>query len=102
VLGENNQPVPIEVLPFAASYVMRKVGDAGGKPVLREGVRKVGPVITDNGNFIIDVGFGPIGRPDVLERELKTISGIVETGLFVKMVNSVYLGKRRGVDKLDR
>jgi len=102
VLGENNQPVPIEVLPFAASYVMRKIGDAGGKPVLREGVRKVGPVITDNGNFIIDVGFGPIGRPDLLERELKTISGIVETGLFVKMVNSVYLGKRRGVDKLDR
>ena len=102
VLGENNQPVPIEVLPFAASYVMRKVGDAGGKPVLREGARKVGPVITDNGNFIIDAGFGPIPKPERLERELKAISGVVETGLFVKMLHSVYLGKRQAVGKLYR
>jgi ribose 5-phosphate isomerase A len=102
VLGENSHPVPIEVLPFAASYVMRKAGDVGGKPVLREGARKVGPVITDNGDFIIDVGFGPIPKPERLERELKAISGVVETGLFVKMVHSVYLGKRQGVGKLDR
>jgi len=102
VLGENNQPVPIEVLPFAASYVMRKVGDAGGKPVLREGARKVGPVITDNGNFIIDVGFGLMREPLEIEMKLKKLPGVVETGLFIEMADIVYMGKRSGVEKKER
>jgi ribose 5-phosphate isomerase A len=100
VLGENNHPVPIEVLPFATPIVMRKIGEIGGKPVLREGTKKVGPVITDNGNVIIDIYFGIIHNPEKLERELKMLSGVVETGLFVKMANVVYLGKRSGVEKL--
>ena len=102
VLGENNQPVPIEVLPFATSYVIRKVGDVGGKPVLREGARKVGPVITDNGNFIIDVGFGLMREPLEIEMELKKLPGVVETGLFVEMADIVYMGKRSGVEKKER
>jgi ribose 5-phosphate isomerase A len=102
VLGENNQPVPIEVLPFAASYVMCKVGDAGGKPVLREGARKVGPVITDNGNFIIDVGFGLMREPLEIEMKLKKLPGVVETGLFIEMADIVYMGKRSGVEKKER
>jgi len=102
VLGENNQPVPIEVLPFAASYVIRKVGDVGGKPVLREGARKVGPVITDNGNFIIDVGFGLMREPLEIEMKLKKLPGVVETGLFIEMADIVYMGKRSGVEKKER
>jgi len=102
VLGENNQPVPIEVLPFAASYVMRKVGDAGGKPVLREGAGKVGPMITDNGNFIIDVGFGLMREPLEIEMKLKKLPGVVETGLFVEMADIIYMGKRSGVEKKER
>ena len=99
VLGENNHPVPIEVLPFATPIVMRKIGEIGGKPILREGTKKVGPVITDNGNVIIDVDFGIIHHPAELERKLK-FPGVVETGLFVKMANVVYLGKHSGVEKL--
>ncbi|PIX32133.1 ribose 5-phosphate isomerase A [Candidatus Bathyarchaeota archaeon CG_4_8_14_3_um_filter_42_8] len=99
VLGENNHPVPIEVLPFATPIVMRKIGEIGGKPILREGTKKVGPVITDNGNVIIDVDFGIIHNPAELERKLK-FPGVVETGLFVKMANVVYLGKHSGVEKL--
>ena len=99
VLGGNNHPVPLEVLPFAVSFVMRKIGEIGGKPILREGTKKVGPVITDNGNVIIDVDFGIIHNPAELERKLK-FPGVVETGLFVKMANVVYLGKRSGVEKL--
>jgi len=100
VLGENNHPVPIEVLPFATPIVMRKIGEIGGKPILREGTKKVGPVITDNGNVIIDVDFGIIHNPAELERRLKILPGVVETGLFVKMANVVYLGKHSGVEKL--
>ena len=100
VLGENNHPVPIEVLPFAASLVMRKIRERDGKPSIREGIRKVGPVITDNGNIIIDASFGLIHKPSELERKLKNITGVVETGLFVKMASIVYLGKIDGTEKL--
>jgi len=99
-LGENNHPVPIEVLPFATSLVMRKIKEIGGKPVLREGTEKVGPIITDNGNVIINAHFGLIRKPAELEHKLKLLSGIVETGLFVKMTDTVYLGRHSGVEKL--
>ena len=100
VLGENNHPVPIEVLPLAASVLMRKIKEIAGKPTIREGVKKVGPVITDNGNVILDVDFGLIKKPAELERKLKKLTGVVETGLFVQMANIVYLGKGSGVEKL--
>jgi len=102
ILGENNHPVPIETLPFAASVLMQKIKEHGGTPTLREGLGKVGPVITDNGNVIIDADFGLIHYPAKLERELKKLPGVVETGLFVKMVDVVYLGKQSGIEKLVR
>ena len=102
ILGENSQHVPIEVLPFATSLVNRKISMLGGKPTLREGAGKVGPVVTDNGNFIIDVDFGLIEKPAELEKMLKAIPGIVETGLFVNMADIVYLGRPDKVEKLER
>ena len=102
ILGENGQQMPVEVLPFAASFVMHKISELGGKPKIREGTGKVGPVVTDNGNFIIDVDFGLIDKPAELEKKLKTIPGIVETGLFVNMADLVYLGKLDKVERLKR
>jgi ribose 5-phosphate isomerase A len=99
-LGQNSHPVPTEVLTFAASLVMRKMQEMGGRPVLREGKGKVGPVITDNGNVIIDTDFGPIKKPAELEHKLKCVSGVVETGLFIEMADIVYIGKHSGVEKL--
>jgi len=99
-LGENNHPVPIEALPFAATLVMRKIEKMGGKPVLREGKGKVGPVVTDNGNMIIDADFGLIRNPAELEHDLKMLQGVVETGLFIKMANIAYIGGSSGVEKL--
>lgn len=102
VLGESNHPVPIEVLPFATPIVMHKIKEMGGKPFLRESIKKVGPVITDNGNIIIDVNFGLVHEPAELNHKLKGIPGVVETGLFVKMADVIYLGERAGVRKLER
>jgi ribose 5-phosphate isomerase A len=102
VLGENNHSVPIEVVPFAASLITRKIEEMGGKPALREGVKKVGPVITDNGNMLIDANFGLIHNPTELENKLKMVPGVVETGLFIKMASEVYIGKHSGVEKLIR
>lgn len=100
VLGENNHPVPIEVLPIAAPVLMRKIKEISGKPTIREGTKKVGPVITDNGNIIIDADFGLIHKPAELERRLKENPGVVETGLFVKMANAAYIGNPSGVERL--
>jgi ribose 5-phosphate isomerase A len=102
VLGENNHPVPTEVLPFAISPVKRRIEEIGGKPILREGKDKVGPVITDNGNMIIDANFGTIEKPAVLEKRLKIITGVVETGLFVGLADIAYLGTSSAVEKMER
>jgi len=97
-----NHPVPVETLPFALSTVMSKVQGMGGRPVLREGKGKVGPVVTDNGNFIVDVDFGLIDDPKELNSRLKLIPGVVETGLFIDMADIVYVGKQALVEKLER
>jgi ribose 5-phosphate isomerase A len=102
VLGEKGHPVPVEVLPFAISLVKRRIAELGGKPVVREGKSKVGPVITDNGNVIVDAVFGPISDTAKLEQRLKMIPGVVETGLFVGLTDIVYVGTRSAVTKMER
>jgi ribose 5-phosphate isomerase A len=97
-----NQPVPIEVLPFAIALVESRIKKMKGNPILREGKGKVGPIITDNGNFIVDADFGPIDAPDKLNSELKLIPGLVETGLFINTADTVYIGASKGVQKLER
>ena len=97
-----NHTIPIEVLPFALPTVMVKLRELKGKPVLREGGGKVGPLVTDNGNFVVDVDFGPVDDVKELDLQLKLISGVIETGLFVGMADVVYLGKPDDVEKLMR
>jgi ribose 5-phosphate isomerase A len=101
VLGEMQHPVPVEVLPFGSGFVKRRIEALGGKPVVREGKGKLGPVITDNGNMVMDVVFGEIHDPTVLAVKLKMIPGVVETGLFVGLTDVVYVGSSSGVEKLE-
>ena len=96
------QPVPVEVLPFASSVVMSRLVKMGGKVVLRGSEGKVGPVVTDNGNFILDADFGLIKNPRELDFKVKSVPGVVETGLFIDMVDIVYVGRRTTVQKLER
>jgi len=95
-----NQTVPVEVLPFAHRYVQSRIVKLGGRAKLRESANKVGPVITDNGNFLLDADFGRIRNPTLLERHLKAIPGLLETGLFLNMVDKVYVGSNNGVKLL--
>jgi len=90
------QPVPLEVSAFAHRYVQTRITVMGGRAKLREGAGKVGPIITDNGNFVLDADFGKIANPTTLERRLKSIPGLLETGLFVKMADVVYVGLNNG------
>ena len=102
LLGEEDQSVPIEVLPFAISLVKQKIINVGGKPVLREGKGKLGPVITDNGNAILDSYFGEIADPANLEIKIKMIPGVVESGLFVGLTDIAYVGSVSAVEKIER
>ena len=93
-----NKPVPLEVLPSAISFVMRKVRELGGRPTLRIApAGKVGPVVTDSGNVIIDVDFGDIRDPESLETKLLQIPGVLECGLFCNIAHSLYVGTLDGV-----
>jgi ribose 5-phosphate isomerase A len=94
-LGDK-QPIPLEVLPFAYKSVQVRVTNMGGRARLREGDGKAGPVVTDNGNFILDADFGRLENPGQLERRLKMIPGLLETGLFLKMADYAYVGRKDG------
>jgi ribose 5-phosphate isomerase A len=96
------QPVPIEVLPFALATVKFRLKALKGRPRLREGEGKVGPVVTDNGNLILDVDFDTIKNAAELHRQIKIIPGVVETGLFLHMATTVYVGTEDEVKKLVR
>ncbi|HIK27704.1 MAG: ribose-5-phosphate isomerase RpiA [Oscillatoriaceae bacterium SKW80] len=85
--------LPVEVLPFALTPVMRALEKLGGKPQLRMGVKKAGPVITDQGNFVIDVKFEAIDNPAELEKTLNNIPGVLENGLFVGLTDLVLVGE---------
>jgi ribose 5-phosphate isomerase A len=94
--------VPVEVVPFGTGLVVRKIIQIRGRPILRESAGKLGPVVTDNGNYIIDADFGKIDDPNKLNKKLKSFSGVVETGLFLGLADVVYIGKRDGTVKTMR
>jgi ribose 5-phosphate isomerase A len=95
-----NHPIPLEVLPFAAAVVSSRIRDIGGKAVLRLGTGKVGPVISDNGNFVLDVWMKSIEDLKELDNKLKSVPGVVETGLFLGLADIVYVGTKNSVKTL--
>ena len=93
-LGSKN-PIPAEVLPFALPIVLKELKKSFNVKV-REGKGKVGPIVTDNGNFIVDIYCGIVKNPEAFNSKLKSIPGIIETGLFLNMANLVYVGRKDG------
>ncbi|MGB3534545.1 MAG: ribose-5-phosphate isomerase RpiA [Microcoleaceae cyanobacterium] len=85
--------LPVEVLPMAMTPVMRAIEKLGGKPELRMGVKKAGPVVTDQGNLIIDVKYDAIDNPAELEKNLNNIPGVLENGLFVNVADIILVGE---------
>ena len=78
-------PLPVEVIPMARSYVARELVKLGGEPRWREGV------VTDNGNWILDVHHLRITNPAVLEQAINNIAGVVSVGIFAKEAADVVL-----------
>jgi ribose 5-phosphate isomerase A len=96
-LGEKwKNGIPIEVIPMAYVPLMKKLEKLGGTPNLRMAKAKAGPLVTDNGNFIIDADFGIIKNPEKLNQTLLSIPGIVDTGFFIGMTAKAYIGQKDG------
>ena len=97
-LGEK-WPVPLEVLPFGLGSTLRLLSDLG-VPTVRH---KAGqPVLTDSGNRVVDLAAGLIERPRDLDQALRSVPGVVETGLFCGRADVVLVGGPDGVRTLQR
>lgn len=97
-----NHPVPLEILPSARTPVSAAVQDLGGEPKLRSAECKDGPVVTDNGNLLLDCKFGRIENPGELAGELSGIPGVVDHGLFVGLADEIFVGTDEGVEERRR
>jgi len=92
-----SHPVPVEVLPGARTTVVGALRDLGGSPALRAAERKDGPVVTDNGNLVLDCEFGSIDDPAGLAADIAALPGVVEHGLFVDAADEIHLGTETDV-----
>jgi ribose 5-phosphate isomerase A len=93
-------PLPLEVVQFGVSHLMRIFKDRNYNPVLRQKDGK--PYITDAGNYIFDLQLKEIDNPSQLNTELKLLTGVVETGLFINMADKVIVGLGNKTEIIDR
>ena len=86
--------LPVEVLPGAWRQIQGQLQGMGGQADLRMAQRKAGPVVTDQGNLVLDVKFSDgIADPVGLEREINNLPGVLENGLFVNITDQVLVGE---------
>ena len=87
-------PLPVEVLPNAWKQVQEVLSKMEGNSTLRMANKKAGPVVTDQGNLILDVFFNEgIQKPKEIEMSINNIPGVLENGLFVDLTDKVLVGK---------
>ena len=87
-------PLPVEVLPNAWKHVKDMISEMNGSSSLRMATKKAGPIVTDQGNLILDVLFKDgIKNPKDIEMSINNIPGVLENGLFIDMADKVLVGK---------
>ena len=85
--------LPVEVLPSAWKQVQKTLEKLGGEGKLRMAQKKAGPVVTDQGNLILDLTFkNGIDQPHIIESQINNIPGVLENGLFVNLTDEVLVG----------
>ena len=89
-------PLPVEIIGGARRSVEKQLNKLGAKCVLREGVKKCGPVITDNGNQILDCTWENPVDPAKMEDEIAKIVGVVEVGFFTKLKPTAFIAHGDG------
>ncbi len=82
-------PLPVEVIPFGWQVVFNQLESLHGNPDLR--LNNGQPLVTDQGNYIIDCHFRKIENPKLLEQQLNMIPGVVENGLFINLCTKMII-----------
>ncbi len=96
-------PVPIEVVPQAAAPVLRRLAAMGAAATVREGSGKDGPVVTDQGLWVIDARFpGGLSDPARMAAVLKAMPGVLDHGLFIGLATEVIMAAEAGIEVLRR
>ncbi len=98
-LGSDHS-VPVEVIPFGWHVPSKRLTELGGTVTLRTILPGNSPFVTDNGNVILDVDFGPIDDPERLASMIKALTGVVDHGLFINLADQALIGTSAGVDLL--
>ncbi|CAI8942337.1 MULTISPECIES: ribose 5-phosphate isomerase A [Bacillus] len=92
-------PLPIEIVPFAWEQTAKRIQSFGCQTILR--IQNNQPFITDNGNMILDCVFpNQITNPIETHQQLKIVTGVIETGLFINMVNKAIIATEKGIKVL--
>jgi ribose 5-phosphate isomerase A len=90
-----NIPVPVEVEQESWKSVAKALKGRGGNPGLR--IFSNEPFITDNKNYIIDCDFGTLENPKDLEKDINSIEGVIDNGIFAGLTSEVHIGTPSGV-----
>jgi len=93
-------PIPVEVVAFGLEVTQGALESIGATAQLRLSATGA-PFITDSGNRILDCSFGPIADPATLEKRIKQVVGVVESGLFVSRADVVFVADTSGVYHLE-
>ena len=94
--------IPLEVIPFSLPLVFREVRGMDGNLSCEQRVQEDTPVLTDEGNLVLDADFGLLDDPAALAVQLSLVPGIVEHGLFVNMARLAFVGCQAGVRTIQR
>jgi ribose 5-phosphate isomerase A len=93
-------PLPVEIVAFGWRSTLARLARAGVQPALRGGTER--PIVTDGGNHIADCSIAAIDDPAGLERELSSLVGVVECGLFIGLASRIIVAGARGVEVIER
>jgi ribose 5-phosphate isomerase A len=99
IAGESKLAIPqpdiaIECIRFSAPFIMRELKKKGFESKIRTGTGKIGPIVSDNGNFIMDAKI-PVKKPKDMETELNALPGALENGIFTR-IGMVIIGGKDG------
>ncbi|MBT9588167.1 ribose-5-phosphate isomerase RpiA [bacterium] len=96
-LGQN-WPIPVEIVPFGWARLQKRIEELGAKVQLR--LHEGRPFVTDQNNYIFDCNFGPMADPEKVHAQLIQLTGVVETGLFLGLTNTLVIGAEDGTARV--
>ena len=93
-------PIPVEVSSIGVKHTERRLQQLGARTTIRD-LPDGSPYLTDGGNQIVDCRFAAVDDPRALDRQLQCIAGVLETGLFLDLCDTLIVGTENGVERFE-